>query len=101
MSVNPFTPGNPSTSYTASVTSGNVALPSGSGYQVVVSNAGAVVTFINFGTSAVGATAATSMALLPGVVMSLTIPDSATNTHMAAVSASSTAVIYLTRGYGE
>lgn len=97
--VNPFTPCFPSSSYVASATSGNVLIPASVGDQLIVSNAGAVVTFINLGGSTVAATAATSMALLPGITFALTI--SGDQTYLAAATSSSTATLYLTRGFGD
>lgn len=97
-SLAPFTPG---TTVSLAVTSatGRVALPTQAGDQIVV-NAPAAnsLAFIEFGDSTVEA-AVTDYPILPGTVQTLTVPRGVT--YVAAITATSTATLYFTRGDGE
>lgn len=84
-------------------TTGSVAL-SGDGNQAVVTNYGTKVAFVEFGASGVEATTS-SLAVLPGTQVVLTIPYSAgtvKSTHMAGItaSASDTTTLQVSTGNG-
>ena len=94
----------PTVSINASTTSGRVALtaipvsnPSG-GEEVRVYNSGTVPVFIEFGTDAVIATNPSSVPIAPGTVEVFKVDS--VDTHVAAVAASGTAIIYFTTGRG-
>lgn len=84
----------------AGTTTGNVALTGvGNGGTVRVLNTGTVTVFINFGTSsAVTATLAAGIPIPPNTPEAFAVGP--TITHMAAITASSTASIYATTGQG-
>lgn len=94
--LNPFTPG-ASATLSASNTTGRVAL-GGSGFQVLIYSAGSATTFIAFGDSTVTATTS-GIAIPSGFNRIFTIPAGAT--HVAGITASSTATVYFTRGDGQ
>jgi hypothetical protein len=98
--MNNFAPLGASTvSLTATTSSSRVALShSGRPYDVRLYNAGSVVVFVEFGDSTVAAATATGMPIAPGTVEAFSLPPSAT--HMAGITSSSTAAIYVTLGYG-
>jgi len=65
--------------------------------QARVYNAGSVAVFVEFGSSTVAATTA-DMPIAPGAVEVFTLEDG--DTHMAAITASSSASVYVTAGRG-
>lgn len=84
---------------TAGTTTGSIALSGvGTGGTVRVLNTGTVTVFINFGTSAVTATLAAGIPIPPNVPEAFCV--GASITHMAAITASGTAVTYATTGQG-
>lgn len=97
----PFTPGASVTlaATTTSGTSSATALPLPTNRQVLVSNAGTVAAFVQFGTSTVEALVATSLPVLAGSNLVLTLP--AAVTHVAAITGTSTATVYVTVGHGQ
>lgn len=64
--------------------------------NVRVYNAGSVIAFIENGGSGVTAAVATGIPIAPGAVEVICLPS----THIAAITGSSTAVLYLTPGSG-
>jgi hypothetical protein len=69
------------------------------GYQVRIYNAGSATAFIRFGTVAIDAATATSMPVPSGQTEVFTVAS--TVTHVAAITASGSATLYATTGYGE
>lgn len=61
-------------------------------------NSGTIIVFVEFGDSTVAATTTTGMPILPNTVESFML--NASQTHIAAITAASTAVIYFTTGLG-
>lgn len=99
--MHPFTPTGDTVNVAAISTTGNVALGtfSGSaGASVRVYNAGTATVFIAFGISTVEAVAATSMPVPAGAIEVFAVGPGVT--HMAAITASSTATVYATPGQG-
>ena len=105
MLVRPFTP---DFSFTVTVTTVNAATAfgAGAGETVEVYNAGTVPVFFTFGTSAAtaavptGTAAKHSSCIAPGVTKAYT-REPTTQTHFAAITASTTAVIYVSTGEGQ
>jgi hypothetical protein len=100
-SVAPFAPNSAATVTVAvTTTSGStrVALVGG-GPHLLIQSAGTVTAFCEFGTSTVTAATATGLPVQSGVVFTITKPGGAT--HVACITASSTATIYVTSGDGE
>lgn len=64
--------------------------------RIRVANVGSVVAFVEFGGNAVAATVAASIPILPNTVEIFEIRGD--ETHVAAITASSTATVYLTTG---
>ncbi len=97
MSINtgPFTPG-VTVSRTVTSSTARVALGATGQAQMIQSPPAGNIAFIKFGDSAVEA-ALTDTPVLPGVVLILVPP--ATATHMAAIG-SATTTLYATSGYG-
>lgn len=100
MSASFFTPVGTTKNITAGTTTGSVALPvvTDASRAVRVYNAGAVISFVNFGASDVTAALTTSIPIVPGGTFIFEVGQKAT--HMAAITASSTAVTYVTEGFG-
>lgn len=99
----PFSPG-PTSTLGVTAASGRVALATPRGAQIrVVSAPGGQTAFIKFGDSTVTA-AVTDMPILPGAIETFTVPlatPQALFTHVAAITASSTATLYFTSGDGQ
>lgn len=96
--MNPFTPGASSTR-AVTTSSANVALTRNGSEQVLIfAPAANAVAFIKFGDSNVTA-AVTDIAIAPGFNRIFTIPPGAT--HVAAITAASTATLYFTCGDGQ
>lgn len=96
-----FTP-NTAATVTTSVTNSNTATALvGGGSTVVVTNSpsSAAIAFIELGTSAAVAVATTGMPVPPGAILVLSRPPGCT--HIAAITASSTATLYTTTGDGD
>lgn len=93
---------NATVNLSASGTTGNVALPSRSsnGNQTIrIYNKGGTEVFIRFGTdSTVVATTATDIPIAPGEIEVQACP--ANFTYVAGITATGTATIYFTVGYG-
>ena len=70
----------------------------GSGRNLVITNAGTGVAFIELGASSVTALVATSMPVLSGEVLCLGRGEV---THIAAITATGTATVYVTSGDGD
>lgn len=95
----PFTPIGTTKNLTASSVSSRVALPVFTTSRTVrVYNATGVVVFIEFGTVATDAVAATSMPLGPGATEFLEV--GAGVTYVAAITASGGGTVYFTEGKG-
>ena len=97
--LNPFTPGGPSASVSATTSTGRAAITRGSSQQVMVSvAAGGQTAFIKFGDDTV--VAATTDTPVPAGAQKVfsVAPDV---THIAAITASSTATVYATPGNGQ
>lgn len=101
MSYNSFTPVGTTKNLAVTGTTGRVALPvlTTTSRTVRVYNTGAVVVFLEFGPSTVEAAVATSMPLGPGAVEWLEIGDKVT--HVAGITAASTATVYFSEGFGQ
>ena len=95
--LNPFTPGG-SVTLAVTSTTGRATLPTSLGNQVLIYSAGTAPAFINFGSGTVEA-AVTDIAIPSGFNRIFTIPPG--TTHVAGITASSTATIYFTRGDGQ
>jgi hypothetical protein len=94
-----FSPVGATVNLTAGTTTGSVALtafPGNGGADIRVHNAGSVVAFINFGGSTVAATTAAGMPLAASNTAVFSVGPGVT--HLAAITASSTAVVYATTG---
>lgn len=98
--IEPFKP-TAAGSVTVAVTNstGATALAATSRTQVMIDNAGPQPAFIEFGTSGVTAAVATGVRIPVGAIMVFTIDK--TVTHIAAITASSTATLYVTVGQGD
>lgn len=94
----PFTPG-ATTPVSCSVTTANGAF-SGTGKTVRIYNSGAVPVFFKLVTSSAGTAATTDTPIGAGVTETFT-RDPGSHTHIAAITASSTATLYATVGDGE
>lgn len=93
------------TTISCSTTSANGALlrtPNGSDFQVRVYNAGTVPAFIQKGYDAAAMATTADMPMAPGSVEVLTVRNTAAApvTHIAAITASGTASLYVTVGAG-
>lgn len=96
--MNPFTPAG-TVNVSATTSSDRVELAAGAIDQVMVTvPAGDAMAFVEFGDSTVVATAASSTPVLPGAAYIFTVGPA---THMAAITAASTATVYATGGQGE
>ena len=95
--MNPFTPGGSAT-LAVTTSSARVALPTTGGMQVLIYSAGTAASFIKFGDSTVTA-AVTDIAIPSGFNRIFTIPPGVT--HVAGITAASTATVYFTRGDGQ
>jgi len=101
----PFTIGGDTVTYSATTTSGTTsaaaigikATPPGSQVIVQAPAANTVAVFIKFGTSSVVATTA-GFPMLPGAIHVFSVGQG--QTHMAAITASSTGTVYATPGLG-
>lgn len=99
-----FRPNTTTKSLSASGSTGSVALITGdiltawSGGTCRVYNAGSVVVFVAFGTSAVTAATATGLPVPPGQTEEFQIGP--TDTYMAGITGSGTATVYATPGQG-
>lgn len=89
-------------SISATAASSRVAVPGGGMNGTVrVVNSGSVTVFVRFGTSSVTATTNTDIPILAGAAESLDFTsDDGTAVYIAAITASSTATVYVTRGQG-
>ncbi len=97
--MSPFNPG-PTVSLAVTTTTGNVALPTVAKQQVMVSTLpGDAVCFIKFGVNSGVAAAVTDTPILPGGVYILTIDPAVT--HIAAITGTGTATLYVTTGRGD
>ena len=96
--LGPFTPGATAT-LAVTTSTGNVSLGRKGGDQMRVCNiAGGQIAFVKFGTSAVTA-AVTDLPILPGTAEIFSVPRDAT--HVAAITSTSTATLYVTSGDGQ
>jgi hypothetical protein len=100
---NIFRPLSPTVTLAVTSTSDRVAktVPpqnGGASHEVRIANTGTAVAFIAFGNSAVAATVAAGIPILPNTVESFEIAASAT--HVAAITSSGTATIHVTSGFG-
>ena len=96
-----FTPIGDTKNISAGTTTGSVALTgftSVAGGSVRVHNAGSVTAFVRFGNSAITAVLTTAIPIPAGAVEAFEL--GAGCTHMAAITASSTATVYVTSGQG-
>lgn len=101
MIIQNFVPGG-TTSVSATTSTGNARLATPNPSAVMVYNAGEVIAFIRAGKSNVAATAS-DFPVPAGAVMTLDLTASAGSkevTHIAAITASSTATVYATCGDG-
>lgn len=97
-SLAPFTPGG-TVSRTVTSSSANVALPTTTGDQIMVTSpAGGNIAFIKFGVDSSITAAVTDTPILPGSIIVLTVPP--TMLYVAAIG-SATTTLYFTRGDGE
>ena len=88
-----------STSLAVTAASGSVAIPGAAPTEVRLSiPATDSAAFIEFGTSTITAATATGMRIAPGAVEVFRVPLNAT--HIAAITASGTATLYITSGEG-
>lgn len=97
ITVRPFQPVGASTSISATTSSASAAItgvPRGTSTVRIV-NSGTVVVFLKFGTSGVTA-AVTDMPMLGGTVETFQIRNDIT--HVAAITSSGTATVYITSG---
>lgn len=96
-SSTPFTPGG-NTSLSVTTSSARVALPQGVGGTIRMgADSGGSTLFLKFGDSTVTA-AVSDTWFYPGAIETFTIP--ADSTHVAAITATGTATLRLTRGEG-
>src|SRR5215213_11284415 len=95
----PFAPLGATVNVTAGTTTATTALTDlGYGSQTTrVYNAGAVAVFLRFGTAATTSTLAAGMPIAPGA---FEVFNTGGATHMATITASSTAAFYATPGIG-
>lgn len=102
MELQPFTPAGSTVSLAVTSASGRVALTQKPGSSaeltVILRNEGDAEIFVTFGDSTVTAAAATSMPIPSGSSMVFSV--AATNTHVAAITASGTATLRATSGTG-
>ena len=96
--MNPFSPCGDTSSVTAGTTGNDRAAIAAGGKVARVYNAGAAVAYIKFGNSAVTAALATGLPVAPGSVELFSIAPN--TTHMAAIVASGTGVVFVTPGGG-
>lgn len=82
----------------ATATTGSAALV-GNGPNLLVTNAGTATVFVELGVSGVTATVAAGLPILSGMCMALGRPPRAT--HIAGITASGTATVYVTTGDGD
>ena len=97
-----FAPAGNTVNLAADTSTDRVALTapaSAGGYQVRIYNAGSATAFVRFGTDTIEATTGAGMPIPSGQTEVFTMAS--TVTHMAAITASSTATLYVTTGYGE
>jgi ABC-type uncharacterized transport system permease subunit len=97
----PFTALGATVNLAVSNVTGNVALTAvgdQGGMEVRLYNAGSATVFVNFGISTVAATAAAGMPLPSGAIEIVTVGPLVT--HLAAITAASTATLYATSGRG-
>jgi hypothetical protein len=85
---------------TSSARVAKATLPAGSSasHELRIVNSGTIIVFVEFGDSTVAATTTTGLPILPNTVESFML--NASQTHIAAITAASTAVIYFTTGLG-
>lgn len=96
--MRPFTPNSAGTvNLSASTSSGTVSLGA-KGDQLRLYNSGTVTVFYEVGAAGVSASASTAVPLPSGAVEVISISEA--HTTLAAITASSTATIYATRGNG-
>lgn len=98
-----FRPISSTVNIAAGTTTGNVAItssgtPSPATSEVRFYNSGTVPVFVNFGGSGVTATLAAGMPIAPGATEAFGME--ASQTHVAAITASGTATLYITTGDG-
>lgn len=93
----PTAAGTQTISATTSSSSVNFAGASGNMRQVLIYNAGSALAFVEFGRGSATAVAATSMPIPSGAVEGF---DLGVNDTVAAITASSTATVYVTIGIG-
>lgn len=91
-----FTPTGSSIVLSGTTISSNAILPT-TGGSVRVYNSGSVIVFVKFGSSTVEATSSNSF-IAPGATEVFSVPQGVT--HVAGITASSTASIYVERGEG-
>lgn len=97
--VNAFQANGATVNLAVTTSTGSVALTGvGNGGNVRVYNAGSATIFINFGTSTVTATTAAGIPIPSGAIEIYSV--GASITHVAAITASSTATAYFTTGQG-
>lgn len=97
--VDPFKPQTAGTvTISATTTSAATALVSSGRTQVLVYNAGSSTVFLEFGTSAVAAVVASGLPVPSGAILVLSVDP--TVTHVAAITGSGTATVYVTVGRG-
>lgn len=97
-----FAPAGNTVNLAVTTTTGRVALTapaSAGGYQERLYNAGSATVFVRFGTNTIEATTGTGMPIPSGQTEVFTVAS--TVTHVAAITASGTATLYATTGYGE
>ncbi len=96
----PFTPG---ATVTVSATTASAAtamsLPAARQVMITAPAGNGGIAFIKFGASDVVATVAASCPVLPGAIPIFTVPSTAT--HIAVITGSSTATLYVTSGDGD
>jgi hypothetical protein len=97
----PFTALGATVNLAVTTTTGSVALTavgSQGGMEVRLYNAGTATVFVNFGISTVAATAAAGFPLPAGAIEIFSVGPGVT--HVAAITAASTATLYATSGRG-
>lgn len=92
-----FAPRGDTAHITVAATTASVALKAGGPQQRVMNN-GSATAWIVFGSSTIEADGSTSMPIAPGAIEVLTPPPAAT--HVAAIAAGATGLIYFTPGVG-
>jgi len=83
---------------TARVAALDVTGQGGASHEVRLTNLGSATSFVVFGDSTVEATVEAGMPILPNTTEKFTV--SAAHTHVAAITASGTATLYVTSGLG-